>query len=215
MNASRSASERRPPAARLAVLALVCGLLAACGTGSGASATTPLPTRTPSVPSSTAAPSPSPASPSLSPTSPPSPSPLLTASPPPSGAGRFHVELANEIGKLVTLAVNDESGRLIGATSGTPGNGSSVPMNSIHVENDDPSTLRLTWAGPPCADADLLVIDGTGRSMIMVQPECAGDAIAFDRVVILEFASPVRATDVSASVQTAVDTSVGASAAAQ
>ncbi len=115
----------------------------------------------------------------------------------------------------MTLTVNDESGRLIGATSGTPGDGSSVPLNSIQVVNDDPSTLRLTWAGPPCADSNLLVIDGTGRSMIMVQPECAGDAIAFDRIVILAFDSPVSATDVSARIQTAVDTAVDGSGAAR
>jgi hypothetical protein len=60
-------------------------------------------------------------------------------------------------------------------------------------------------AGPPCAVADLLVIDSTARSMILVQPECAGDAIAFDRVLIRSFAEPVTAAEVNATIQAGVD----------
>lgn len=141
----------------------------------------------------------------------PSASPTATASSavsplPSTASSTFHVVLANEIGKLVTIDVKDESGRLLAADSGTPGDGASVPQNTINVANDGPARLRLTWAGPPCATTDLLVIDATGRSMILVQPPCAGDAIAFDRILILTFSEPVSAADVQATIQVGVDT---------
>jgi hypothetical protein len=132
--------------------------------------------------------------------------PSHSPSPASSPIGTFHVELANEIGRDVTIDVKDESGRLLAAVSGAPSDGASVPANMIVVANDGPATLKLTWAGPPCAVADLLVIDATGASMILVQPECAGDAIAFDRILILTFSEPVSAADVNAVIQTGVDT---------
>ena len=118
----------------------------------------------------------------------------------------FHVQLANEVGKKITLDVKDESGRLLAAVSGVPGDGASVPRNTIVVANEGPARLKLTWAGPPCAVADLLFIDASGKSMTLVQPECAGDAIAFDRILLLTFSEPVSAADVEAVVQAGGDT---------
>jgi hypothetical protein len=130
--------------------------------------------------------------------------PTLTAA---ASPGRtFHVQLENETGRDVTIEVTDESGLLIDAASGTPGDGASVPQNEVVVANDDASTLRLTWAGPPCANEGLLVIDATASRFTIVQPECTGDAIAFDRVLILTFSGNVAATDLEAVIQTGVDT---------
>ena len=130
--------------------------------------------------------------------------PTPTAAP---SAGRtFHVQLANETGRDVTIDVKDESGRLVEATSGTPGDGASVPPNVAVVANDDASTLRLTWAGPPCANDGLLVIDASAALFTIVQPDCTGDSIAFDRVLILTFSGLIEAADVEAVIQTGIDT---------
>ena len=48
-------------------------------------------------------------------------------------------------------------------TTGSPGDGASVEPGQLLIVNDDPSTLRLTWTGGPCATADLLLIDPTRR----------------------------------------------------
>jgi hypothetical protein len=124
-----------------------------------------------------------------------------------SSAGRtFHVQLENETGRDVTIDVKDESGRLVEATSGTPGDGASVPQNEVVVANDDASTLRLTWAGPPCANEGLLVINASAALFTVVQPDCTGDSIAIDRVLILTFSGSIAAADIEAVIQTGIDT---------
>ena len=75
--------------------------------------------------------------------------------------------LVQAAGDDVTVDVADGSGTLLEATSGEPGDGASVEPGQLHIVNDDPSTLRLTWTGGPCATADLLLIDaprGTSSS---------------------------------------------------
>jgi len=132
--------------------------------------------------------------------------PSATPSAGSSAGSTFHVELVVETGRPVTIDVKDESGRLLKAASGTPGDGASVAQGKLVVASAAPSTLRLTWAGPPCANADLLVIDAAGSQFILVQPACGGDAIAFDRVLLLTFSDPLSAADVDARFQTAIDT---------
>ncbi len=130
--------------------------------------------------------------------------PLPTAA---SSAGTtFHVQLMTETGQDVTIDVTDESGRVIAATSGTPRDGASVPQNEVVVANDDASTLRLTWAGPPCANQGRLVVDANAALFTVVQPDCTGDSIAFDRILILTFSGPIMAADVDAVIQTGIDT---------
>jgi hypothetical protein len=188
-----------------ATIFLAAQTLVACATGTSPSMSTS------SAPSSSGSPTSSALPASVPPVSPqPSTSrpstETLTPSPVPTTGGTFHVELANEIGTDVAIEVKDESGRLLAADSGTPSDGASEPQNTIVVANEGPATLKLTWAGPPCAVADLLVIDATGTSMTLVQPECAGDAIAFDRILILTFSEPVSAAGVDAVIQPGGDT---------
>jgi len=197
----RTRSKQTTTASGYGLALVATAVLWACTSGAAVTeSTSPSPSRSPS-PTNSAPPASTP---------PTSSSPQATASqaqsPVPSAGGRFHVELANSAGKALMINVHDESGRLLAASSGTPGDGASVPQNTIVVANEGPATLSLTWAGPPCADADLLVIDATGASMILVQPECAGDAIAFDRVLILTFAEPVSAANVDAVIQAGGDT---------
>jgi hypothetical protein len=133
-----------------------------------------------------------------------------TRTPEPTAAGSqgatFDVDLVIGSGRTVTIEVKDESGRLVSATSGTPGDGASVPLETIEVTNDDPSTLRLTWAGPPCATDNLLLIEPGGARMTLVQKACTGDAIAFDRILVLTFSEAVSAEDVEAIFQAGGDT---------
>jgi hypothetical protein len=186
----------RAVARRPALMLIATVLFAAC---------TPSASSTPATSAApTAAPSPS------VPTQTASTSPISSATPPPtatsSAGGAFHVELLNETGRDVTIDVTDESGRLLDAVSGTPGDGASVAKDTVVVANDDSATLRLTWAGPPCASENLLVIDAAASRITIVQPDCTGDSIAFDRILILTFSGTVTAADVEAVIQTGIDT---------
>ena len=112
-----------------------------------------------------------------------------------------HVVLAHSIGDDVTVDVADASGTLLEATSGTPGDGASVESGELLIVNDDPSTLRLTWTGGPCATADLLLIDPTRREFLLGQRGCDGDSIVSDRILILRFSEPIAASDVKGRVE--------------
>jgi hypothetical protein len=160
---------------------LLAVLVAAC-----ASAATPQPSPVATPPAASAAPSPAP----------------TTAG---SAATGFHVELDQATGNAVTIDVTDASGTLVAATSGVPGDGASVEAYTVAVVNDDPSTLRLTWVGGPCDSANSLAVDATGHQFLLVQPECPGDAIATDRVLVLRFSQPIAADGVEAFLQDGLD----------
>lgn len=131
-------------------------------------------------------------------------SPSPTASQP--LAPTTEVPLSNATGNDITIEIDDESGSLVGATSGSPGGGASVEPYAVAIVNDDATTLRLTWVGGACDAHDLLAIDASARRFVLVQPECPGDAVAFDRVLVLRFAQPVEAGDIEAILQDGVDT---------
>ena len=42
--------------------------------------------------------------------------------------------------------------------------------------------------------------------LVLIQPECPGDAIATDRILDLEFATPIKASDVEPFLQDGIDT---------
>jgi hypothetical protein len=135
---------------------------------------------------------------------PPTPTPAAVTTPAPIGTA--HVVLTVATDDAVTVDVTDASSSLIGATSGTPGDGASVEAYTLAVANVSPTTLRLTWVGGPCDSANLLSIDGERHRVVLVQPECPGDAIATDRVLDLEFATPIKASDVEPFLQDGLDT---------
>jgi hypothetical protein len=158
-------------------------------------------------PSPSVATSPSSAASAASPSSPPTESltPSAGASAEASGGTAFHVELVHATANAVTVDVQDASASLVKASSGTPGDGASVEPYKLLVSNDNPTTLRLTWVGGPCDSANTLTIDTTGRQFLLVQPECSGDSIVNDRILILEFSRPIAAADVKASLQDGLD----------
>lgn len=178
---------------------LVALVLSACSSLSSGATGSPGPSPSPQ---STAAPSAATPSPSVSvaPSVVPEPTASVTV------GATFDVDLLLATGRVVTIKVKDDSGLLVQAASGTPGDGASVPMNTINVVNDGPTALRLTWTGPPCATDSLLLIESGASRFTIVQPDCAGDSIPFDRVLILTFSISVTADSVEATLQAGGDT---------
>ena len=174
----------RAAALPAAVLALVM-LVAACSTAS------PTPATASHAPASPAA-----ASPSVAPSEPGA-----------AGEPAIRVALANATGSRATIDVVAPAGVVRGAESGVPGDGASVEPYQLVVANDDPSTLRLTWIGGPCDAASTLTVDPENRQLMLVQPACPGDAVAFDRVLIVRFADPIVAGTLTAIVQDGTDSS--------
>lgn len=125
----------------------------------------------------------------------------------PSSAPGLAVELNTATGNVITLDVRDASASVVEARSGIPGDGASVEPYAVRVTNDDPTTLRLVWAGGACDSHGSIAIDATARRFMLVQPECDGDAVAFDRILLLRFSTPIDAGQVQAIVQDGTDTS--------
>lgn len=143
---------------------------------------------------------------------PPSPSPLPLATDSGAGAsptsgGRVVVALDQAPGKDVTIEVFDASGTLLDASTGTPGDGASVEPYTVAVSNVDPTSLRLLWVDGPCDSASSLTIDESVSRFLLVQPECSGDGVAYDRVLELWFSRTVDAGAVEISLQDGIDTS--------
>lgn len=137
----------------------------------------------------------------------PTPAATLAASAPPSAGGPLSVVLATATGHRVTIDILDESGHVVAARSGQPGDGASVPFGTVVAENVDARTVRLTWSDTP-GDAKLgLYVDEAVDVVLVIRPERpAGDAIAFDRVLVVEFDRPVDAASLRLGTQEGLDT---------
>jgi hypothetical protein len=154
------------------------------------------------------------------PTDRPSPAPVLTPAPSmapsevPADGGTdampIRVDIANIGGDDVYVDIVDETGTLIGASSGPAGSGASVDTYALRVENVDTTTLRLTWVDYPIDNVLALYVfpnDGV-LHLALIQPEPSGptDSIVHDRVLLLEFSQPISADDVEATLQDGLDT---------
>ena len=186
-----------------------------------ASPSTPIVTPRPSSrPEATADASPTPR-PSTKPTSTPkprpatpAPKPTAAAPDPTDDAGHdampIHVDLQNATGAQVHVDIVDRAGVITIAKSGRPGDGASVPPDTLVVRNLDARTLRLTWVDVPIDNALALYVDrtATGFRFVLIQPEPRGDtdAIAFDRELILTFSEAISAKDIEAFLQGGFDT---------
>lgn len=187
-----NANDHRARSTAAALLALAA-LLAACTSGDPRDdESTPTPSLTPQ---STGGPAATPATTAV-------PSTVTSAAP----VGSAHVILAVATANVVTIDVTDASATLTRASSGTPGDGASVDAYKLVVTNPTLTRLRLTWLGGPCDSANTLSIDAARRRLLLVQPECSGDAIATDRILDLEFATAVKAADFEAFLQDGLDT---------
>ena len=187
-----------------AVVALAGGR----GGGSDPGAVIPPPIATPTVAPVTPKPNPVP---TAEPSNAPSPVPSVEPSDGGSDAMPIRVDLTTATGADVYVDIVDRTGLLVGAASGTPGDGASVEAYTVNVENLDPSTLRLSWVDFPIDNALALYIDRSadGYRFVLVQPDPTGttDAMGFDRELVLTFAQPISAGQVETFLQGGLDTS--------
>ena len=157
------------------------------------------------VPPPAASPS-GPAKPTTDPTTEPTTAPIPSAKP----DAPIKVRIATVNHADVTVAVIDETTRVLEARSGPPIEGASVDYDRLSVESVDATTLRLTWSDYPIDNAlTLFVSEGEGRvRLVLVRPGPTGttDSIAFDRQLLVHFASPIDAADVDPFVQDGLDT---------
>lgn len=183
----------------------------------------------PSVPPASANPAPANPSPSIPAPATPVPATPAPATPPPAtpvqatpapkpvddfSDGRKTVKLDIATEHDLFIEVTDFTGTVVDATSGRAGDGMSVRWNDLNVENIDDDTLRLTWVGPPADDPIKLAIahvdgnpDGKPTIVLMqLMPPENSDSIGFDRVLDLDFDSPVSADDFDTLVQDGYDT---------
>jgi hypothetical protein len=201
---SRLTPIRAAVAASIAILELV---IVAAGFGRPADAASP--SSTP-APTPTLSPSPSP---TAIPTPIPSPTPNPTASPSPAPSdpsddgpipGDVTVDLQAPAGHHVTATVRDDSGDIGRIQSGVPGDGMSVRWHDIAVKNVDAHTVSVTWVGIT-VDENVFVgvsADGDGYVVDIVQRglDPNSDTLGSDRVLLLTFDQPVRASDVTGGV---------------
>jgi hypothetical protein len=116
------------------------------------------------------------------------------------------VALANATGNRVTIEIGAPDGLVRSAESGSPGDGATVEPYRLVATNDDATALRLTWSGGPCDARDSLLIDPSLNRLVLIQPECPGDAVVFDRVLIVHLAAPLDVAGFDALLQDGVDT---------
>ena len=197
---SRSATSRTVPAILGAIV-----LLSAVAIGAtGVVGRTVTPTPEPSVPP-VVEPSVPPAPPVPSPSMPPSVEP---SSPPADGV--FNVDIENLTDHDVKVTIDDETGSIVDAESGTPGDGMSVRWFDVQVENIDAETLRIVWVGLPRDEVVHLGVSRLDRKIrlrfVQDGPPANSDATGFDRILELRFVTPVRSEDVVFSVEERADT---------
>lgn len=138
------------------------------------------------------------------------PTPVPTATPivsPSAPAGPILVALRTATGHRVSIEMIDEHHHVVAARSGQPGDGASVPLGTVEAKNLDPRTVRFTWSDTP-GDAELgLYVSEDAGHVLVIRPERpAGDSIAFDRVLIVEFDRPVDAATLQLGIQEGLDT---------
>jgi len=172
-----------------------------------------------------ASPSPEPSTPPVvTPTTPPSQAPSEEPTPPsdppseeptpkPTEApadGPTVVALETLTGDDVSVEIDDQTGRVVSAESGTPGDGMSVRWFDVKVENIDADTLRIVWVGLPRDEVVRLgvsTVDGKIRlRFVQEAPPANSDSLGFDRILEVSFAEPVHSEDVLTSVQESLDT---------
>jgi hypothetical protein len=182
----------------LSAILLVATIGAACTSASAGAGSQP--------PSATPPPASAPVPSTPAPSQPPVTTPEPTATPEPTDEAPTRIVLESRANDHVTIDILDESGRIVRAESGHPAEGASVPTGELKAENVDARTLRLTWTDIPGDNELGLYVNEAASVMLVIQPDHDGDAMAFDRVLIVEFDRPVAADDFLLGVQEGLDT---------
>jgi hypothetical protein len=104
----------------------------------------------------------------------------------------------------VSVIVDDQTGRVRDASSGSAGDGMSVRWFDSIVENIDDDTVRVTWVGLPQDELVSVTVSPDGDEIVVVidqgAPPANADAMGHDRVIELSFDGPVAAEDVDVDV---------------
>jgi hypothetical protein len=180
MTRSRISAGTRIPMA-VATLALVAAVAACSGAGAAPPTVTP------------------------GPTAPPAASPVPTPVPVPSApVGPVRVDLDTAAGDDIVVVIDDTSGTLVKAVSGTGGTGMSAGWGKAKVENIDARTIRVTFAGF-ARDEDVQLKVSKGSSGLVLEfaqslPYPNSDGVGADRVLVLEFDGPVSADGVKVTI---------------
>ncbi len=198
---TRSTNRRGQVHPALAValgLIAVAGIVAAVLVSRPSAPAGPAPSDRPSAAPSSA-PDPTPlATPVVTPGPSPTPSPKPTTAP---SSGLGSIDLENATDHDVVLQIHDQTGTLVKAESGTPGDGMSVRWHDALVENRNHHTIFITWAGLPqddTLDLGVAIVDGKLTvTIVQAGPVENSDAMGEDRVVALTFDLAVQADDVT------------------
>ena len=147
------------------------------------------------------------ATPTAQPPAVPSAAPSVAPSVVPSAApndGSLDVDLVSASGHDVTLKIHDETGNVVKAVSGTPGDGMSIRWHDADVQNVDARTIAIKFAGFPRDEVlDLGIGAKNGQyllTFVQAAPYPHTDAMGEDRIVVLTFDAPVSANDVVVSI---------------
>jgi hypothetical protein len=193
MQPSASRSRAALPVALLLAAVAVLVLVAGGVLGRGVDAS-PTPSHVPS------------AAPSVQPSPSSAPSPTVKPTDDPSD-GPLSVDLENTTAHDVSVVIDDKTGSLDGAASGTPGDGMTVRWSDVKVENLDGETVRIVWVGlPRDEEIRLSITEASGMyqlRLVQAAPPAFSDAVGFDRVLDLRFATPVSAADVQVTIEEA------------
>lgn len=184
----RSHTDASCPWARFVALAIVAVvLLGGCGTPGDTGGDTPGPT------------------PTEGPSEAPAPSPTAVPTPSRTPGDGIEVALETQTGHDVRARIRDDTGALLRAASGVPGDGMSVRWYDALVEQVDGRTIRIVWVMLPM-DGEVGVEirqagAGLGVRLVQPQPPDNSDAVGFDRVLLLEFDRPIVAASVVVTIE--------------
>jgi hypothetical protein len=137
------------------------------------------------------------------PTAPPAASPVPTPLPS-APVGPVRVDLDTAAGDDIVVVIDDTSGTLVKAESGTGGTGMSAGWGKAKVENIDARTIRVTFAGF-ARDENVQLKVSKGSSGLVLEfaqslPYPNSDGVGADRVLVLEFDGPVSADGVKVTI---------------
>jgi hypothetical protein len=125
----------------------------------------------------------------------PTPGSSGIASPIPTGPPAFQADVTMLVsaGQPFPITVSDVIGDLIGAVSLQPGDGASVGTNDIQVIADpaNPAAFIVTWQGTPCETGGSVRVDEARKLIEIGRQRCVGEPLPLDRVLRLEFRSPL------------------------